>query len=597
MRTANRRLLPILSVPLLLLGVYACSDDPAPANQAPTPGPGADAQVDPKPQGDGAVADAADAGPVDTRTYFTAERVDEAAKAPATSVKAGQRERLALRWNIPGVSEVALEGAGELVAIERTGVPTWDDLTQVAGDVPTFAKALAIPLPAGFAPTVLGDKWQSFLAVNAYGVITRTDSADPSTLPGEAATINSGLPAVNFRQTEPSPWANGTLAPFWSKELAAVSKPEGTPTRLKSKVLGAGSADERVVIEWLDFAIRDAGAAAPRGEVTFQAALYKDGRVEFRYKELRLDPASDPVLAAPVVRGVNATIGLASANGKSVYPLSSRHGGLPEKPTTYAFYPANKLPSSGVGIVVLPKDAASLKYTLKAANVAPQTVDVEVAAAYTVATTFDATPVRDISAVAGVKEVSDTTFKFSVNIPIDFRLGVFGERWPSLTFAASGAIGPLGSAALRTTSVAKLGGIAAPNSFVAIGRPTTGDDWSYTGPMTVKYLVEGNAPDRKVSLLWQQVSAPSKTTKYDVLVVLGEAGGVELHYTKTTDGRSDAPFDTMLAGIENGNGDIAIASPRTVVPVDPDVPSPAVQSFLSTDETKPSTHIVFTRAK
>ena len=132
---------------------------------------------------------------------------------------------------------------------------------------------------------------------------------------------------------------------------------------------------------------------------------------------------------------------------------------------------------------------------------------------------------------------------------------------------------------------------------MAIGRPTSGDDWSYTGPMTVKYVVEGNAPDRKVSLLWQQVSAPYKTTTYDVLVVLGEAGGVELHYTKTSAGRSDAPFDALLAGIENGNGDIAIASPRTVVPVDPDVPSPAVQSFLSTDETKPSTHIVFTRAK
>ena len=124
----------------------------------------------------GTAADASDAAP---GAMFTIEAADQAGATASSAVTIGARGRVRLRWNVPGASKVAIDGAGDVLAVVTDGVPTYDDLTGQSETLPTqvgnaysFKSAITVKLP--FSAKILGEEWQPNVVINPHGVLSRS---------------------------------------------------------------------------------------------------------------------------------------------------------------------------------------------------------------------------------------------------------------------------------------------------------------------------------------------------------------------------------------------------------------------------------------
>lgn len=512
---------------------------------------------------------------------------EEAPLAFAPQVTVGQRERVYLDWSTGGGGPVSLTGAGDTVVVVRDGTPTYDNDvatgTEVAPNTIFGSKVFSVPVNAKlpFVTSILGDVWGSGagdISISPRGVVSR------GAITSIGADLAGALPMYGGGAIGSS-WADGTLAAFFDSRLG--SDDAGT-SRIRYKAYGgAGDPDRRFVVEWANMTttVLNTTRKLPIAR-TFQLAIYADGRVELRFKAPNRGPTPNDADDA-IVAGQGATIGLASstADPARAIPLSVRRPSLPlGAGITYSFLAHDKLPASGRALVTTPAVTGAVSYVLTAGATVATTV-ADVVPMYTVTRTVDAIPLRDISALPGVKDALPSPADTIGRIELPFALGVFHEGWRSLAVAPSGAIGPWGAASLLNSSVnATVPSAQLPNGYLAAFRPLSGDSWvlaTYPDTNAFKYLVEGAAPSRKVTVMYKGVGLGRDTVTanhIDFEVVLGESGDVEYHYGNLS---SSSPVilgvDNLIA-IENGNGDVGIK----------------VGDPLPADISK-TTHVLFTR--
>ncbi len=512
---------------------------------------------------------------------------EEAPLAFGPQVTVGQRERVYLDWTAVGGVPVSLTGAGDTIVVVREGTPSYDNDvatgTEVAPNTLFGSKVFSVPVNAHlpFVTTILGDVWGSGagdISISPRGVITR------GIVTSVGADLAGALPLYRSGAIGSS-WADGTLAAFFDSRLG--SDDAGT-SRIRYKAYGAGGDPERrFVVEWANMTttVLNTSRKLPISR-TFQLAIYADGRVELRYKAPNLGPMPNDADNA-IVAGQGATIGLASSTSDPAraIPLSVRRPSLPlAAGITYSFLQHDKLPASGRALVVTSAATGSAAYVLTAgATVATTTANV--VPMYTVTRTVDATPVRDISAVPGVRDAIPSPSDTIGKIELPFALGVFHEGWRSLAVAPSGAIGPWGAASLLNSTVdGSVPSAQLPNGYLAAYRPLNGDSWvlaTYPDTNAFKYLVEGAAPGRRVSVMYRGVGVGRDTVTADHLdfeVVVLENGDVEYHYGNPSSASAALLGLDKLIAIENGNGDVGIK-----------VSDPL------TSEVGKTTHVLFTR--
>lgn len=489
---------------------------------------------------------------------LTIERTDDAAPIRGATADAAQRDRVTLRWSVPGATSVAIDGAGALLAVVRDGVPTYDDMTSATGLVVTsptqsssiwgFRQTIAAQLP--FSTTILGDTWSGRITINPHGIVTRGLASSPNEL-------NYSLP-LPYNGISTSDWAQGTLAPFFDRRLD--SNTTGT-SRIRSGSFGTGS-DRRFVVEWGAMTTSSNATRRIPGTIDMQMAIYADGRVEYRYKTLAVDAGdSQPNIDLPLVLGQQASIGLAQSYDNTMtpaaVPLSIHRASLASGGVTYTFTPSAVLPSEGRAIVVLPAAVGSASFTLHATGTPDTTVSATIAPMYT--QTTDTRAIRDIAGVAGAQVVP---FGTETVLPIDlpFALDAFHEGWRSLAVTRSGAVGPWGVQGLDLgLNFRSIPSAFYPNGFIGALYTTTGSPWCAGGGVPqMTYVVEGSAPQRSVTILMRGLNkCGSSAGAIDVETVVRESGDVELFYDGLTSSADEITGKGVLVGMENGGGDVA----------------------------------------
>jgi hypothetical protein len=116
---------------------------------------------------------------------------------------------------------------------------------------------------------------------------------------------------------------NGMLAPLWSFHLA-----QG----INSKVyMFDATSPNRIVFQWTDFYV----GFSRQGDVTLQALLYDDGKIEFDY--CQLDGGS---LSEGEETGAFASIGIESPDGTSGVDASFRQANAVDVNTLLTFTPS-----------------------------------------------------------------------------------------------------------------------------------------------------------------------------------------------------------------------------------------------------------------
>lgn len=522
-----------------------------------TPDGGADASD----ASDASASDAQDGGDASTDAgtmHLTIERTDDATPSRGVTADAAQRDRVTLRWSVPGATSVAIDGAGALLAVVRDGVPTYDDMTSATGlqvTSPTqsssiwgFRQVIAATLP--FSTTILGDTWSGRLSINPHGIVTRGLASSPNEL-------NYALP-LPYNGVSTSDWAQGTLAPYFDRRLD--SNATGT-SRIRTGSFGAGN-DRRFVVEWAGMTTSSSSTRKIPGTIDLQMAVYADGRVEYRYKTLAIDSNdSQPNIDLALVQGQAASIGVAQSYDNTMtpaaVPLSIHRASLPTAGVTYTFTPSGALPSEGRAIVVLPAAAGSASFTLHATGIPDETVSATIAPMYT--QTTDTRSIRDIAGVAGAQVVP---FGTETVLPIDlpFAIDAFHEGWKTLAVTRSGAVGPWGVQGLDLgLNYRSIPSPFYPNGFIGALYTTTGSPWcAGSGVPQMTYVVEGSAPQRAVTILMRGLNkCGSSAGAIDLEIVLRESGDVELFYDNLTSTADEITGKGVLVGMENGNGDVA----------------------------------------
>lgn len=466
------------------------------------------------------------------------ERTDDASPTPASSVAAAVRDRVTLKWDVPGATSLALTGAGPMIALVTDGTPRWDDLTAAGGGTDRVEKTsgltsvTTVALPATFKPTILGDVWQTSIAIGIRGVISRSSSS--------GTVSNPSLPMPKpFVSTD---WADGTIAPFMDAKIDV-----STTSKLRYASF-VGSSDPRVVVEWNDvtFFPENSTTKSP-AHLTFQTAIYADGRVEFRYKTLSVDASSTrPIADLALARGQGAAIGLASSSGTAI-PLSVRRPSLPTSGVTYTFTPTDKLPGKGVAIAVLPATPGTVAFRLADGASTVGTANATVDPMY--ALTTGTGTVRDISGEAGVKTLLPPTL-----LELPFALGTFREGWTALTIG-KGVVYPWGANGTALSNDRPIPSTYAPSAIIAAAYPLNSSSWCGGAHYA---LVEGAAPSRKVIVLMKGVyrCGASTSETLDVETTLFENGDVEVVYGNVVGTGAKLTGEGLVAGVENGNGDV-----------------------------------------
>jgi hypothetical protein len=594
MRRATRSL--VLALPLAslaaALGLAACSDDAAVSDTAdaaptarPTPGAGsADATVDalepPKEDAsapgsdataggdaatdgssddaaatddaglDGGVRDGGSTNVIPAGEGFWLRREGRGAYR-TDALEAGTRERVELYWNFAEGTPVALEGAGKAVALVTDGVATWDEMEQAGsrivvepGDIRgirTFSNALRGDMFLNPRASVLGETWANGISINPRGIVTMGTASGVN-------EANGSLPPPSI-----SSWRNGTLAPFHDARMD--SNTAGT-SRILSGRFEEGTPNARFVVEWRDMAISPDVSTPRAGRITFQMAVYSSGKVEYRYKSLDAGDGASASLQA-IAHGQTATVGLATSTGDAL-PFSVRRASL-RAPQTVTFLAADALPSTGRAIFVTSAREGDATLSLRAGEAAALERTLRVVPTYA-EPVVDEAALRDITESPNVKALLFTASNDAM-IPLDFDLDVFGESWRSLSVARTTAIGPYGAAQLAKViaSFDTFPSGAAPNGVIYPYAPTSSVTYCNEPPnLRAHYLVEGAAPNRKVTILWKALRTCGRTEgiPIDVEAVLHEGGTIEFFYRSTSEDPSVTGKGT-LAAIENGNGDVA----------------------------------------
>lgn len=469
---------------------------------------------------------------------FTIERTDDATPLAGATVTAGARDRVTLRWDVAGATTVSLAGAGDLVALVTDGTPTWDDLTASGGGLDRWEKTTSLTstvhgatLPAGFSPSILGDTWSGSIAISARGVISRSSFS--------ASVSNPALPipSSGFSSAD---WADGTIAAFMDPRIDVQST-----SKLRYARFGTG-ADARAVVEWNDLTITPENGTKRPLHLTFQAAIKASGEIELRYQTLAVDAGSaQPIGDLALARGQSAVIGLASSSG-DVVGLSLRRPSLVPG-VTYTFTKATALPAKGRAIVVLPKTTGSKTFTLaNGATTWSVSADVQPMYSQTVGTGT----VRDISTEAAVKTL--TSLPALVEVP--FALGTFHEGWTALS-VNKGAIHPYGAVGQLLANDRPIPSTYSPNAIVAAAMPLSSSSWCGGAHYA---LTDGIAPNREVIVLMKGVYRCGTTSSetLDVETTLFENGNVEVVYGNVLATSSAGTGESLVAGLENGNGDV-----------------------------------------
>jgi hypothetical protein len=558
--------------------------DDTSAEATPDAGDGSDARDAQDPQDAPEVpADADAATPLDPFAMPPPVGVQVLRDSPgatwAAATTAGTRERAYLQWNVPGATEVALEGVGELVTLFEPGTPRWDDWTLASvstetpptfeGAVWRFRENVIVSYPYASA-SVLGETWRPFgqqIRISPRGILTRKSASDER-LTG-LGELNSTIPPPGD-----SSFAITAIAPLWSNVLV----PAGEGSRIWHGRFDKDGPADRFVVEWQDFVLADSAGRVVPVHFDFQAAIYKHGkRVEFRYKAPRIEAtatANDVALA----RGQMFTVGVSSASGDLAVPLSVRRAGLLATAATYAFVPKTALPPVGRALLVLPAAATTLTPSVTHAGGTGGSVSIEVPAIYTVQATADDQPPPNVSDDPAAIDVAE---RAPIELPFD--LDLFREGWRGIV-RVGGAFAATGNASSASSGLgtgSTLPSRTLPNGVVsalrgALAPSVEGGVW--------KGLVSGSPPARRLTVQGRGVLLKgSDSAKIDLTVVFVENGDVEYHFSGLTD-----PSAASLLGaqqfsyLENGNGDVAVVTPRG-------------EGGLLIDTTKAATHVFFKR--
>lgn len=505
---------------------------------------------------DGGAASVSDTGTCCAATLHAVGRDEDFGTGPIT-----RGARLQIDWDLPGATQASLAGAGDMIALEEVGAPSFDDMT---GGTATLATAIATAqLP--FEVTLLGDRWPALgrIAISPKGVISRG-------LQTATSILDAVLPVPKRSGVGPADWADGTIAPF----LDGRFEGRDSSARITTKAFDAGLPTERFVVEWTNFTTGIDFKPRLAASLRVQAALFANGSVTFRY-----GPATNPSTSTPVgdgafLRGQGASIGLASSTGK-VVAAGQHTETLASTGTTLRFLLANSLPPSGRATFIVPSTAGStLPLTVLGSNGASASTNVAVVDAYKPAVTSSEafTSIRTASGVRSFTFGSESVVPLELPFPVQ----VFGERWQSLAVFRTASVGPWGASVLGMTGgtnydAAPFAKPVSPSGFVAGLYQANGSSWcAASGTPTAYALVRDAAPIPSVTVEWPALQKCGSSTlgSVDVQVTLRANGDVQVHHGNVSSSSATVTDQTLYVGAENGSGTIArmLSLPSAALP-------------------------------
>lgn len=490
---------------------------------------------------DAGAAPTTDAGSATGTGSFTVTGRDEdRTGAPFTR---GARARL--DWDFPGAAKATLTGAGDMIALESTGAPAFDDMGGANVNAGNAIAAAQVP----FAVNLLGDTWpvSARISISPKGVIARG-------LQTANAIVDPVLPIP--KRTVSADWADGTIAAYLDPRF----EPRDSSAKILTKSFDAGQPSERFVIEWSNFTTGVDFKPRLAVSMRVQAVIFANGTFEFRYGALANPSTATPLGDGAFLRGQGASIGLASSSGKTA--LVSQHvEALDAGGTTFRFVPTTALPPRGRGIFIIPASGnAALPLTIAGANGASRTVTLTVADAYAapVVTSAPFASIRNESGVRAISFASDNALPLDVPFP----LHVFGERWQSLAVFRTATLAPWGASVLGMTGGTNYDSApfpkpVAPNGFVAGLYAANGSSWCAGGAVPTAYaLVRESATPKSVTVEWPGLHKCGSTSlgSVDVQVTLRADGTATVHHGNVSAASATISDQALFFGLENGAG-------------------------------------------
>lgn len=484
------------------------------------------------------------AGPA---SFTVIGRDEDRGSAPLTR---GSRARL--DWDFPGATKASLTGAGDMIALETTGAPAFDDMGGANASAANAIASAQVP----FAVNVLGDSWpvNARISISPKGVIARG-------LQTASSIVDPVLPIP--KRTITADWTDGTIAAYLDPRFEG----RDSGAKILTKSFDAGLATERFVVEWSNFTTGVDYKPRLAVSMRVQAVIFADGTFEFRYGPLANPGTSTPLADGAFLRGQGASIGIASSSG--VTAIASQHvEALHPSGTTFRFARTTNLPARGRGILLVPaaspaSSPTTIPLTATGSNGVTKTLAVAIADAYAapVTTTAAFTSIRSDANVRALSFGSDSALPLEVPFPLQ----VFGERWQSLAVFRTATVGPWGASVLGMTGGTNYDSApfpkpVSPNGFVAGLYAANGASWCSGGAVPTAYaLVRENTTPKSVTVEWPALHKCGAQTlgTVDVQVTLRADGTVLVHHGATSAPSATISDQTLFFGLENGAGNQA----------------------------------------
>jgi hypothetical protein len=509
---------------------------PAPSDDARAPAQDAGAAADAADTPD--AADASNAG--GPASFTVVGRDEDRGSAPFTK---GSRARF--DWDFPGATKVSLTGAGDMIALETTGAPAFDDMGGANASAANAIASAQVP----FAVNLLGDSWplNARISISPKGVIARG-------LQTASSIVDPVLPIP--KRTISADWADGTIAAYLDPRFEG----RDSTAKILTKSFDAGQPNERFVVEWSNFTTGVDFKPRLAVSMRVQAVIFANGAFEFRYGALANPATATPRADGAFLRGQGASIGLASSSGATA--LVSQHvETLDASGTTFRFLRTTNLPPRGRGIFLVPATSlAALPLTLTGSNGVSKTASLAVADAYAAPITTTA-PFASIRNEAGVRALAFASDN-ALPLEVPFALQVFGERWQSLAVFRTATVGPWGASVLGMTGGTNYDSApfpkpVAPNGFVAGLYAANGSSWCSGGAVPTAYaLVRESATPKSVTIEWPGLHKCGSQAlgSVDVQVTLRADGTAIVHHGATSAPTATVSDQTLFFGLENGAG-------------------------------------------
>jgi hypothetical protein len=266
----------------------------------------------------GVEGDATDNGADGQHNYYLVETGTAQTIAPDATKPMTQADALQLSFNGSNTGASGMVGSGKSVLIAQnvTGGTPATNAGYRAKSVP-FAfedlinRTTGNPVPGAtriesasdnilLSDQALGAFQFNFFGVrnevriSSDGIITFVDSFNYSTIE------NRDLSQVGGLSGQP------LIAALWDS-MVDVDGPESA---FVWQVKESGLADERLVIQWEQMAYTGDNTSGGIDPVTFQAVLYRDGRIGFNYLDLESFPHGDFDSTVDKTGGVSSTVGI-----------------------------------------------------------------------------------------------------------------------------------------------------------------------------------------------------------------------------------------------------------------------------------------------